>query len=100
MCLFLQKYFFHTGGKTMNRREFLTKPISFSPQTPLAYSIPPKAQSSAGLEPYTGSWGYAEAAHLLRRTMFGAKKADVDSIAKKTLSEAVYMLLAAPPAPE
>jgi len=84
----------------MNRREFLTKPVSFMPQAPPALSKPSKPQALAGLEPYTGTWGYAEASHLLRRTMFAAKKADVDSITGKTLSQAVDMLLAPPPAPK
>lgn len=83
----------------MNRRDFLTKPISFMPQGGLAVSKPPAPQALAGLEPYTGTWGYAEAAHLLRRTMFGAKKADVDTMTAKTLSQAVDMLLAPPPGP-
>ncbi len=32
----------------------------------------------AGLAPYTGNWTVNEVTHLLKRTMFGAKKADVD----------------------
>ncbi|MBL7742920.1 MAG: DUF1800 domain-containing protein [Chitinophagaceae bacterium] len=32
----------------------------------------------AGLNPYSGSWTINEVTHLLKRTMFGAKKADVD----------------------
>ncbi len=32
----------------------------------------------AGLAPYTGSWTINEVTHLLKRTMFGAKKADID----------------------
>ncbi|MEI9909917.1 MAG: hypothetical protein WDO71_09750 [Bacteroidota bacterium] len=32
----------------------------------------------SGLAPYAGSWTTNEVTHLLKRTMFGAKKADVD----------------------
>ena len=32
----------------------------------------------AGLAPYAGSWTSNEVMHLLKRTMFGAKKADID----------------------
>ncbi|MCZ2460965.1 MAG: DUF1800 domain-containing protein [Chitinophagales bacterium] len=32
----------------------------------------------SGLDPYTGSWTANEVTHLLKRTMFGAKKEDVD----------------------
>ncbi|MGZ8554406.1 MAG: hypothetical protein ACXWV8_13425, partial [Chitinophagaceae bacterium] len=32
----------------------------------------------SGLAPYAGSWTINEVAHLLKRTMFGATKADID----------------------
>ena len=32
----------------------------------------------AGLDPYAGAWTVNEVSHLLKRTMFGAKKADID----------------------
>ena len=32
----------------------------------------------AGLAPYNGNWTVNEVTHLLKRTMFGAKKSDVD----------------------
>lgn len=78
----------------MDRRDFLFRPLHYSsrnstrPATPLNLS---------GLEEYTGSWTYPDAAHLLRRTMFGAKKADVLTVLAKSPSQAVDMLLAAPP---
>lgn len=43
--------------------------------------------------PYTGQWTRAEAAHLLKRTMFGAVKADVDHILSLTVDQAVNELL-------
>lgn len=58
-----------------------------------------RPQATGGLEPYTGPWTYAEAAHLARRTMYGSRKADVMTLLSKSVSEAVDMLLAAPPAP-
>ncbi len=43
--------------------------------------------------PYTGAWTRSEALHLLRRTMFGAKKADIDHVLTLTMSQAVDELL-------
>ena len=54
---------------------------------------------SLSLDPYTGPWGYSQAAHLLRRTMFGARAKDIDSIQKMTMSQAVDALLANDPPP-
>lgn len=52
-----------------------------------------KASRSTGLTPYTGAWTNKEVVHLLRRTMFGAAKADQDYFLTKTMSEAVDELL-------
>lgn len=59
------------------------------------------ARTQAGLEQYTGPWTFEQAAHLLRRTMFGAKKADVDRVLGKSMSDTVDLLLASwtPPSP-
>jgi len=46
-----------------------------------------------GLNPYNGPWTRAEVIHLLRRTMFGATKADVDHFLSGTLAQAVDELL-------
>ena len=54
---------------------------------------------SAGLEPYTGSWGRAEAAHLARRVLFGSTKADIETLSKLSMSQAVDKLLETPPSP-
>lgn len=57
----------------MNRRAFLSPPRkAFHKSKSLAH------ESQAGLEPYTGSWTRDQAAHLIRRTGFGAIKRDVD----------------------
>jgi uncharacterized protein (DUF1800 family) len=57
------------------------------------------APASITLDPYTGSWGFPEAAHLLRRTMFGATTADITTLEGKSMSDAVDLLLADHPAP-
>ncbi len=56
----------------------------------------------SGLNPYGGIFGRAELIHLLKRTMFGAKKADIDALQGKTLSQVMDILLTVPttdPAP-
>ena len=52
----------------------------------------------AGLTPYTGTFGKEQITHLLKRTMFGAKKADIDFFTGKTLSEVITALLTEPAA--
>jgi len=75
----------------MDRREFLTAgkvrktkkaPVTFSP-----------ARTWSGINPYTGPWTINEATHLLKRTMFGAAKADVDYFLTRTMSQAVDELM-------
>lgn len=49
------------------------------------------------LQVYTGSFGKTELTHLLKRCLFGVKRADVSSLFGKTLNEVVdYLLLDLP----
>lgn len=48
---------------------------------------------STGLSPYTGPWTKKEVVHLLKRTMFGAAKDDIDHFAAMSMSNAVDELL-------
>ncbi len=74
----------------MDRREFLTAKRKLrTPSSPL--SSP--AGAVPGISPYTGAWGTAEITHLLKRTMFGASKADIDYLKTRTLSDAVDELV-------
>jgi uncharacterized protein (DUF1800 family) len=50
----------------------------------------------SGIAPYTGTFGKDQLIHLLKRTMFGATKVDVDFFKGKTLTEVVNTLLTAP----
>lgn len=81
----------------MNRREFL----SFKKNEPVAapVSYTGLRQISSGLNPYTGVWTKNEVAHLLKRTMFGARKADIDYFLGMSASQAVDILLTAAAAP-
>jgi uncharacterized protein (DUF1800 family) len=53
----------------------------------------------AGLTPYSGTFGREQIIHLLKRTMFGAKKADVDFFAGKTLAQTMDILMTPAPMP-
>lgn len=58
--------------------------------------VPPPAVTitlSGGLEPYAGPWDIDQVAHLLRRTGFGVKKADLDLLLGMTMYEAVNHVL-------
>lgn len=72
----------------MDRRDFLTakrkQPVT-SPQA--------SRNITTGINPYAGPWTENEIVHLLKRTMFGAKKADVDYFKTRTVSQAVDELL-------
>ncbi len=48
---------------------------------------------SYSIAPYTGDWGYKQAAHILRRTTFGATYAQIKNIAEKDMSTVVNELL-------
>ena len=53
------------------------------------YTPPP----TTGLQPYAGSFGAPELRHLLRRTLFGATKADMAYFSGKSVTQVVGELL-------
>src|SRR5258706_16076024 len=62
-------------------------------------TLPTAARTTAGIEPYSGPWGFDQVAHLLRRTMFGATKGDIQSALGLSMNQGVSQLRPAPPAP-
>lgn len=57
---------------------------------------------SSGLKTYAGPWTTVEALHLLKRTGFGFKKTDVDTLLELSVTKAVDLILTVdvtPPAP-
>lgn len=70
----------------MDRREFFTK-------TKKKTTLTTGRSIASGLNPYAGAWTVNEVAHLLKRTMFGAKKADIDYFLTLSPSAAVDELL-------
>lgn len=61
--------------------------------------LPRTARTTAGLAPYTGTWGYTQAAHLLRRSLFGPTRAEILTAAGQSLTTVLNRLLAVPAAP-
>ncbi len=84
----------------MDRRDFLNASKK-KPATPNLSSFK-ITRTTSGLAPYTGTFGTNEIIHLLKRTMFGATRADVEYFKTKTLTQAVNEILKVPvaqPAP-
>ncbi|MBO2008454.1 DUF1800 family protein [Hymenobacter negativus] len=54
------------------------------------------ARTTTTLAPYTGTWGYAQAAHLLRRSLFGPTRSEILTAAGSTLTSVLNGLLTAP----
>lgn len=47
---------------------------------------------TSGIAPYTGAWTQWQVIHLLKRTGFGNRKADIEALAAMTMSDAVDSL--------
>jgi uncharacterized protein (DUF1800 family) len=75
----------------MDRKEFITARRKSNTQKNVREAAPDRTNS--GLNPYTGTWTANEIIHLLKRTMFGAKKTDVDYFKTRTVSQAVDELI-------
>jgi len=48
---------------------------------------------TTSLKKYKGKWGRPEVTHLLKRTLFGAKKEDIDYFASRSLRHTIQQLL-------
>jgi uncharacterized protein (DUF1800 family) len=52
-------------------------------------TLPKVLRTTAGVEPYAGPWGSVQVGHLLRRTTFGASRADRESLAELSIDQAI-----------
>ena len=84
----------------------LTAPAQGPPETISRYAnkeLPKNlARTTTTLAPYTGPWGYAQAAHLLRRCLFGPTRPEMLTAAGSSLTAVLNALLTVPataPAP-
>ena len=75
----------------MDRREFLTARRKTTSRQHKTTAKPFRTES--GIMAYTGAWTINEVTHLLKRTMFGATKADIDHFLSGSMSQAVDELL-------
>ena len=74
----------------MDRRDFLS--LSF-PTDKKQQDFSHLSRTMSGLNPYAGSWSVNEVRHLLKRTMFGATRDDVNYFLGMSVSDAVDTLL-------
>ena len=73
----------------MDRRDFLT-----AQRKKRKVEIPAAgARTQSGLNTYSGAWTRNEVQHLLKRTMFGSVKADIDYFSSLSMNQAVDELL-------
>jgi uncharacterized protein (DUF1800 family) len=75
-------------------RQTISEPSQFANK-----ELPRVARSLAGIEPYAGPWGEDQVRHLLRRTMFGVKRQDAESLSSYSMNDIVTMLLTSQPLP-
>jgi len=73
----------------MDRREFLTPEKAVHTKQDFSRL----ARTQTGLTPYTGPWTFSEVKHLLKRTMFGAGKQDIDYFLGMTRATAIAEIL-------
>ncbi|MEX1276491.1 MAG: DUF1800 domain-containing protein [Bacteroidota bacterium] len=90
----------------MKRREFLEAVAGDrGPQSAQGVGDSPRGtrplvRTTSGIEPYIGGWSTEQASHLLRRTVFGPRRAEILLVTSGPLSSAVGTLLADQPDPE
>jgi len=77
----------------MNRRSFLS--AGHNSKTPL----PVQPRTDSGLKPYFPPFAKPELLHLLNRTLFGIKQADLRALNGKTLPDCLDLLLKTEPLP-
>ncbi|KAA9333116.1 DUF1800 domain-containing protein [Hymenobacter busanensis] len=89
------------GTDDPTRATALTAPTD-PPETVSRYAnktLPNLPRTTAGLAPYTGPWTKVQAAHLLRRCLFGPTKANIATATASSLTQVLNGLLTAPAAP-
>ncbi|MEM6320331.1 MAG: DUF1800 domain-containing protein [Bacteroidota bacterium] len=77
----------------MDRRTTLSTLLGRKKTKPLSSAVlTPSLQT--GLTPYQGNWTFEQAAHLLRRTIFGPTKVEIEATAQRGLSRTIDLLFA------
>ncbi len=76
----------------MDRRDFL-KGRKKKQSADQDAEVTQPSRTESGISSYTGPWTEQEVVHLLKRTMFGAKKADVNYFKSRTMGQTVDELI-------
>lgn len=96
----------------MNRRSFFSSSSSVMTETLLPETTTTEKTNknaakpasiqypTSGLASYQGSWGKQQAAHLLRRTMFGPNQQEIDTAVSQGMTDTVKQLLTLPTIPD
>lgn len=74
----------------MERRDFLTLEKKTAPP---GQDFSQLYRTQSGITPYTGSWTVNEVRHLLKRTMYGSTKSDIDYFLSLNTNDAIDTLL-------
>ncbi|MEM1123742.1 MAG: DUF1800 family protein, partial [Bacteroidota bacterium] len=82
----------------MNRRATIAAMMGRPAATPKMTA--PTSTSTLSLAPFSGAWTNTQAAHLLRRTMFGPKKEEIEQATELGLDATVDLLFVERPMPE
>ncbi len=95
--------------KTYSLLEYLDRHSELSKELPAVKKISFDASkfelaskstaSGSGLEPYMGTWGVEQAAHLLRRTIYGPSQTEIQEFVELGLDQSVSLLFANDPDP-
>ena len=72
----------------MNRRQFLS-----TYKGNKQHAFPENPPSDKGIATYTGAWGFEEASHLLRRTIFGPNLMQMNQVANMDMDAAIELLM-------
>ncbi len=82
---------------SMDRRSFFKASVQELKQIPVLPEISEnqkvRRKLSTGLETYSGTWDKNQVRHLLRRSMFGIRKADLEKFSSLTLTQCLDELL-------
>ena len=73
--------------------------LEFTPGVRIKFPLPERAPIEGGLTVYTGVWTEREAAHLLRRTIFGPTREQIIQAAENGMAATVAALLQDKPEP-
>lgn len=79
--------------KVYNGRKYLAQESTKNEQAPKNPELERVNPVTSGLNVYTGPWTDRQAIHLLKRTGFGFKKSDLDTIAGISMTQAVDLIL-------